>query len=79
MGAAGSSKRGSATSLWHTGQCHSFARWADAPIDVGLLRGHGDLDRIRIREVATLVNSVRNNGPELIAPAEPDNQPVGLF
>ena len=40
----------------------------DAPIDVGLLRGHGDLDRIRIREVATLVNSVRNNGPELIAP-----------
>ena len=40
-------------------------RWLDpdAPIDEGLLRGHGDLDRIAIREVSTLVNSVRNNGP----------------
>ncbi len=48
-------------------------RWLDpdAPIDEGLLRGHGDLDRIAIREVSTLVNSVRNNGPELIEPAEP--------
>lgn len=43
----------------------------DAPIDEGLLRGHGDLDRIAIREVSTLVNSVRNNGPELIEPADP--------
>lgn len=47
-------------------------RWLDpdAPIDEGLLRGHGDLDRVQIREVSTLVNSVRNNGPELIEPAE---------
>jgi putative SOS response-associated peptidase YedK len=47
-------------------------RWLDpdAPIDEGLLRGHGDLDRIEIREVSRLVNSVRNNGPELIEPAE---------
>jgi putative SOS response-associated peptidase YedK len=44
----------------------------DAPIDEGLLRGHGDLDRIVIREVSRLVNSVRNNGPELIEPAEPE-------
>lgn len=46
-------------------------RWLDpdAPIDEGLLKGHGDLDRIEIREVSTLVNSVRNNGPELIEPA----------
>jgi putative SOS response-associated peptidase YedK len=44
----------------------------DAPIDEGLLRGHGDLDRIEIREVSRLVNSVRNNGPELIARAEPE-------
>lgn len=44
----------------------------DAPIDDGLLRGHGDLDRIAIREVSRLVNSVRNNGPELIEPAEPE-------
>ncbi|MEH3140397.1 MAG: SOS response-associated peptidase [Mycobacterium kyogaense] len=43
----------------------------DAPIDEGLLRGHGDLDRIEIREVSRLVNSVRNNGPELIEPVEP--------
>jgi putative SOS response-associated peptidase YedK len=51
-------------------------RWLDpdAPIDEGLLRGHGDLDRIAIREVSTLVNSVRNNGPELIEPAEPQPQ-----
>ncbi|MBB2991350.1 putative SOS response-associated peptidase YedK [Mycolicibacterium iranicum] len=48
-------------------------RWLDpdAPIDEGLLRGHGDLDRIEIREVSRLVNSVRNNGPELIEPAQP--------
>ncbi|MGE2728500.1 SOS response-associated peptidase [Mycolicibacterium vaccae] len=47
-----------------------FDRWLDpdAPIDEGLLRGHGDLDRIEIREVSRLVNSVRNNGPELIEP-----------
>ncbi len=47
-------------------------RWLDpdAPIDEGLLRGHGDLNRIQIREVSRLVNSVRNNGPELIEPAE---------
>jgi len=45
----------------------------DAPIDEGLLRGHGDLDRIAIREVSRLVNSVRNNGPELIEPAEPES------
>ncbi|ORX12024.1 hypothetical protein AWC31_36010 [Mycolicibacterium wolinskyi] len=49
-------------------------RWLDpdSPIDEGLLRGHGDLDRIAIREVSRLVNSVRNNGPELIEPAEPE-------
>ena len=48
-------------------------RWLDpdAPVDEGLLRGHGELDRIAIREVSRLVNSVRNNGPELIEPAEP--------
>ena len=41
-------------------------RWLDpdAPVDEGLLRGHGDLDRIEIREVSRLVNSVRNNGPQ---------------
>ena len=49
-------------------------RWLDpdAPIDEGLLRGHGDLDRIEVREVSRLVNSVRNNGPELIEPVTPE-------
>jgi len=48
-------------------------RWLDpdAPIDEGLLRGHGDLDRIEVREVSRLANSIRNNGPELIEPVEP--------
>jgi putative SOS response-associated peptidase YedK len=50
-------------------------RWLDpdAPIDEGLLRGHGDLDRIVTREVSRLVNNIRNNGPELIEPAEPES------
>lgn len=49
-------------------------RWLDpdAPIDEGLLRGHGDLDRIVTREVSRLVNSISNNGPELIEPAQPE-------
>jgi putative SOS response-associated peptidase YedK len=53
-------------------------RWLDpdAPIDEGLLRGHGDLDRIEIRQVSRLVNSVRNNGPELIEAVAPE---AGLF
>ncbi|MCV7107824.1 SOS response-associated peptidase [Mycolicibacterium chitae] len=56
-------------------------RWMDpdAPADEGLLRGHGDLDRIVVREVSTLVNSVRNNGPELIAPAPPQPEQAELF
>ncbi|MDT5153778.1 MAG: hypothetical protein QOI01_5511 [Mycobacterium sp.] len=56
-------------------------RWMDpdAPIDEGLLRGHGDLDRIAIREVSRLVNSVRNNGPELIEPAEPEPEQATLL
>ena len=56
-------------------------RWLDpdAPIDEGLLRGHGDLDRSAIRQVSTLVNSVRNNGPELIEPVESESEQAGLF
>ncbi|OBA88735.1 hypothetical protein A5642_16425 [Mycolicibacterium mucogenicum] len=54
-------------------------RWLDpdAPIDEGLLRGHGDLDRIVTREVSKLVNSIRNNGSELIEPAK--NEPEGTL
>jgi putative SOS response-associated peptidase YedK len=56
-------------------------RWLDpdAPIDEGLLRGHGDLDRIEIREVSRLVNNVRNNGPELIEPADPQGRQATLL
>ena len=56
-------------------------RWLDpeAPVDEGLLRGHGDLDRIAIREVSTLVNSVRNNGPELIEAVQPGAEQAELF
>lgn len=56
-------------------------RWLDpdAPVDEGLLRGHGDLDRIETREVSRLVNSVRNNGPELIEPAQPEPQQATLL
>ncbi|MCH9667354.1 MAG: SOS response-associated peptidase [Actinomycetia bacterium] len=56
-------------------------RWLDpdAPADEGLLRGHGDLDRIEIREVSRLVNNIRNNGPELIEPAEPEPEQATLL
>jgi putative SOS response-associated peptidase YedK len=56
-------------------------RWLDpdAPVDEGLLRGHGDLDRIEIREVSRLVNSIRNNGPELIEPAEAEPEQATLL
>jgi putative SOS response-associated peptidase YedK len=56
-------------------------RWLDpdAPVDEGLLRGHGDLDRIAIREVSRLVNSIRNNGPELIEPAKQEPEQATLL
>ena len=56
-------------------------RWLDPdePAAPDLLAAPPDISGITMREVSTLVNSVRNNGPELIEPAEPDNQPVGLF
>jgi putative SOS response-associated peptidase YedK len=48
-------------------------RWLDpdAPVGAELLAAAPDISGIQIREVSTLVNSVRNNGPELIEPAEP--------
>ncbi len=56
-------------------------RWLDPdePAAAELLSAPPDISGIDLREVSTLVNNVRNNGPELIEPAEPDNQPVGLF
>jgi len=56
-------------------------RWLDPdrPAPAGLLVAAPDISGIVMREVSTLVNRVANNGPELIAPAEHGNQPVGLF
>ena len=56
-------------------------RWLDPdePAAADLLGAPPDISGLAVREVSTLVNSVRNNGPELIEPAESDNQPVGLF
>jgi putative SOS response-associated peptidase YedK len=48
-------------------------RWLDpdAPIDEDLLTRQPDVRDIRMREVSTLVNNVRNNGPELLEPVGP--------
>jgi putative SOS response-associated peptidase YedK len=34
---------------------------------------------IELRPVSTLVNSVRNNGPELLQPAEPEPEQITLL
>jgi putative SOS response-associated peptidase YedK len=56
-------------------------RWLDpdAPIDDDLLSRTPDVHDIRMREVSTLVNSVRNNGPELLEPAEPEPEQMKLL
>jgi putative SOS response-associated peptidase YedK len=56
-------------------------RWLDpdAPIDDELLSNAPDVHDIRMREVSTLVNSVRNNGPELLEPAEPEPEQMKLL
>lgn len=51
----------------------------DRPVPTELLDAPADVSGIVMREVSTLVNNVAHNGPALIAPAEPGNQPVGLF
>lgn len=42
----------------------------DAPLDPDLLARPPDIGGIAVRQVSTLVNSVRNNGSELLQPAE---------
>jgi putative SOS response-associated peptidase YedK len=56
-------------------------RWLDpeSPAPAALLAAPAALDALCAREVSTLVNSAANNGPDLIAPTGPDDQPVGLF
>ncbi|KAA8959504.1 SOS response-associated peptidase [Mycobacterium sp.] len=59
----------------------AWDRWLDpdAPPDPGLLTGPPDVRGIRMREISTLVNNVRNNGPELIEPVERQSEQSTLF
>lgn len=56
-------------------------RWLDpdAPIDEKLLTRPPDVSGIRMREVSTLVNNVRNNGPQLLEPADPEPEQATLL
>ncbi|BBZ10119.1 SOS response-associated peptidase [Mycobacterium branderi] len=56
-------------------------RWLDpdAPPDQELLAGPPDVRGIRMREISTLVNNVRNNGPELIEPVEAQPEQATLL
>jgi putative SOS response-associated peptidase YedK len=56
-------------------------RWLDPdrPAPAELLSAAPDIGGIAMRQVSTLVNSVANNGPELLEPVDSSNQPVGLF
>jgi putative SOS response-associated peptidase YedK len=56
-------------------------RWLDpdAPPDVELLARPPDVRGIRLREISTLVNNVRNNGPELLEQVEPQPEQITLL
>jgi putative SOS response-associated peptidase YedK len=56
-------------------------RWLDpdAPADLELLAAPPDVRGIEMREISTLVNNVRNNGPELLEPAEPQPEQARLL
>jgi putative SOS response-associated peptidase YedK len=59
----------------------AWDRWLnpDAPLDDELLANPPDVRGIDLRQVSTLVNSVRNNGPELLQPAEPQREQATLL
>ena len=56
-------------------------RWLDpdAAVDEELLARRPDVHEIRMREVSTLVNNVRNNGPELLEPVDPQPEQARLL
>jgi putative SOS response-associated peptidase YedK len=56
-------------------------RWLnpDVPADDELLSDPPDVRGIELREISTLVNNVRNNGPQLIEPAEPQAEQATLL
>jgi putative SOS response-associated peptidase YedK len=51
----------------------------DAPLDPELLAQPPDVRGVELREISTLVNSIRNNGPELLEPAEPQPEQMKLL
>jgi putative SOS response-associated peptidase YedK len=51
----------------------------DVPADLALLANPPDARGIAMREVSRLVNSVRNNGPELLEPAAPRSEQIRLL
>ena len=56
-------------------------RWLDpdAAVDEEWLARRPDVHEIRMREVSTLVNNVRNNGPELLEPVDPQPEQARLL
>jgi len=56
-------------------------RWLDpdAPPDLDFLAAPPGIEGIEMREVSTLVNNIRNNGPELWEPAEPQPEQATLL
>jgi len=56
-------------------------RWLDpdAPPDLDFLAAPPSVDGIEMREISTLVNNIRNNGPELLEPAEPQPEQATLL
>ncbi len=51
----------------------------DAPLDTELLAQAPDVHDIQLRQVSTLVNNIRNNGPELLEPAEQQAEQMKLL
>jgi putative SOS response-associated peptidase YedK len=51
----------------------------DAELDPELLARPPDMREIQMREVSTLVNSVRNNSPELLQPVDPQPEQATLL
>jgi putative SOS response-associated peptidase YedK len=51
----------------------------DAELDPELLARPPDAGGIELRQVSTLVNNVRNNGPELLQPAEAEPEQIKLL
>lgn len=51
----------------------------DAALNEELLSRPPDVRDIEVREVSKLVNSIRNNGPELLEPAKPEPEQITLL